>query len=1186
MKKIIILFFLLMPFAHAELLVNFGERISSIDQIERSTYYYEYYLSSPQESDYTLVFHYTDEKINKESTNSMFILADIDASRLYRIDLLKNNELKDSVLTNFCNYDSICENNLTKGIFENELTCSDCEKSSKDNFCKIEDDDICDPDCLGYNYDEFPGTCLEDYFRANECSNYCSENEICTSDVFVSEFGLCCTGECVKNTEDFCGEYLNGTICSEKEMCNGQEVVFGTEGKTCCYGGTCEEDKNVDYYNITLINDTAETKDLNIYFIIGIFASLLLLVIGLHYKNLNIVIASSLFFILMLSFLLLDARNIITGKATSNTLTQEEINLIMTSPSVFNYGGQSNTNLFLALKSISSEFRKRNVEFSENLMIATITTMEKEVQGYGFLPVEEYGDYCMGKGCTYKVGGVCRSEPYYGGCDYKGRGYIQVTHYSGYLKYCGPDCVTRSTTGNILDDCNCKGKAYCSIKDESKCPPNKALRPEYAGRIFSNFYIGKGLLGFVDSRDYSEVGYRINGARSYGTDFQNKANAKHNSYNKEQVRKLLAYFNQRSITPPPTNPTEPNPTQTEEPVSVDTTVSTDVADEIISGDKLGYYYLNPSFKLETELSFIPTLVEEAKDYETLKATLKKYDKEEKWTIGGCGEIKKIDEESTKFIFCVDDGTKKIEFALDLEGKIEPKITEVEREETGIPAIETETETQTETNTQEETGGEITEGFSEIFSGIQYGKFSAAGPIVYHVTKIDLRNPNIRFLVTPQNQLGQPTSSFFAANRPQVAINGDEFWTLGSPKGVAVSNGNVYSSSAETGEQTVFISTKNEVSIGSKIPQGTLNAVSGSHVFLENGAVPERIRSCSKIPYCNDMHPRTSIGVSKDGNTMILITVDGRRSDYSIGIKLHSNNPSDLTLAKLHLAYGSYNAINLDGGGSTTLVMEGKGIVNNPTDPPEEYLNDAAKKAELIYYDGFLVHPNKNIFRERYVSNHLGIYAAKAPAAPEKTNQESCLSDDLDIVLFGDSITEGHATYGNKALSSEFNSRISKEITLFYTTGLGGMRAESQKSIDSYNNFILPKKPDIVLLWFGMNSHGFESSHKTQYMNYINDMKKEGIIPVILTTSPACDELTEKDISYLEDIQAINKDLAKTAGVYLIDVKTKLENEMSGRCKDYFMDAYHMNPQAHSIVAKIVVDQFSAWKKAKTGPYSC
>lgn len=84
----------------------------------------------------------------------------------------------------------------------------------------------------------------------------------------------------------------------------------------------------------------------------------------------------------------------------------------------------------------------------------------------------------------------------------------------------------------------------------------------------------------------------------------------------------------------------------------------------------------------------------------------------------------------------------------------------------------------------------------------------------------------------------------------------------------------------------------------------------------------------------DVHPRTSVGISQDRKTLYLFIVDGRRKDafYAEGLSLTH-------LAILMESVGCYNAINLDGGGSTTLVarkVRGDGtfsfpILNTPAD---------------------------------------------------------------------------------------------------------------------------------------------------------------------------------------------------------------------------------------------------------------
>lgn len=80
------------------------------------------------------------------------------------------------------------------------------------------------------------------------------------------------------------------------------------------------------------------------------------------------------------------------------------------------------------------------------------------------------------------------------------------------------------------------------------------------------------------------------------------------------------------------------------------------------------------------------------------------------------------------------------------------------------------------------------------------------------------------------------------------------------------------------------------------------------------------------------HPRTAVAKLNDGK-FLMITIDGRQPDHSVGINLND-------LAEFLLELGAVDAMNLDGGGSTTMFLDGK-IVNKPSDKEgERYVSDA------------------------------------------------------------------------------------------------------------------------------------------------------------------------------------------------------------------------------------------------------
>ena len=79
-------------------------------------------------------------------------------------------------------------------------------------------------------------------------------------------------------------------------------------------------------------------------------------------------------------------------------------------------------------------------------------------------------------------------------------------------------------------------------------------------------------------------------------------------------------------------------------------------------------------------------------------------------------------------------------------------------------------------------------------------------------------------------------------------------------------------------------------------------------------------------FATDRHPRTAIAKTADGK-LLMVTVDGRQPRISVGMSLYS-------LAGLLLELNAVDAINLDGGGSTTMVVKQE-IVNRPSDQTGE-----------------------------------------------------------------------------------------------------------------------------------------------------------------------------------------------------------------------------------------------------------
>ena len=229
-------------------------------------------------------------------------------------------------------------------------------------------------------------------------------------------------------------------------------------------------------------------------------------------------------------------------------------------------------------------------------------------------------------------------------------------------------------------------------------------------------------------------------------------------------------------------------------------------------------------------------------------------------------------------------------------------------------------------------------------------------VIAHVLVVDTKSNGFRLLVTPpDNSNGPPlnartTTQFMEEFEAQIAINGDGFhpwWSRGpldyypqpgdpvTPNGYAASDGKVYGEGEST-DPVLYISRRGGLSF--RKPGRVFNAIAGDRYLVQGGDKEEDLNDTER-------DPRTAIGFNKNGRWLYLVVVDGRQPFYSAGATFEE-------LADILIAHGAYFGMSLDGGGSTTMVIEdAEGeplILNSPIDQ---------------YIPG----------RERSVANHIGIF---------------------------------------------------------------------------------------------------------------------------------------------------------------------------------------------------------------------
>ena len=152
---------------------------------------------------------------------------------------------------------------------------------------------------------------------------------------------------------------------------------------------------------------------------------------------------------------------------------------------------------------------------------------------------------------------------------------------------------------------------------------------------------------------------------------------------------------------------------------------------------------------------------------------------------------------------------------------------------------------------------------------------------------------------------------------------DRNWRDGQPVdiiGLAAFEGDIRSHTEEN-SVAVWVDSSRAVHIGNE--SGDASAVEGIAGFkqiLTNGVIGSGLDE--------RLAPRTSIGLSKDAKTMWLVVVDGRQEKYSEGV-----NCTELATIMLNL--GCWNAVNMDGGGSSIMAIRNAdaklGAANSPSD---------------------------------------------------------------------------------------------------------------------------------------------------------------------------------------------------------------------------------------------------------------
>ncbi|MFT5584208.1 MAG: MYXO-CTERM domain-containing protein [Cognaticolwellia sp.] len=231
-------------------------------------------------------------------------------------------------------------------------------------------------------------------------------------------------------------------------------------------------------------------------------------------------------------------------------------------------------------------------------------------------------------------------------------------------------------------------------------------------------------------------------------------------------------------------------------------------------------------------------------------------------------------------------------------------------------------------------------YSTLSPGVDYARWSD-GTSWISATRIHLCSPGIRMRATASDDRGQKTSSWASSEGAVAAVNGGFFKSGYAPDyGRAAGYGAEWPESAYSGYRSAIVFGEHAIEhfpapSTTTFPSWGEEAVNGDATLVLWGEAVD-CGGCG-----SGRAPRTAVGYSEDAGTLYLVTVDGRTT-ASQGMSIDE-------LAVLMHSIGAYRAMNMDGGGSTTMWTSSAGVVNSPSDGSE-----------------------------RTVGNHLGVLATSDP----------------------------------------------------------------------------------------------------------------------------------------------------------------------------------------------------------------
>lgn len=220
----------------------------------------------------------------------------------------------------------------------------------------------------------------------------------------------------------------------------------------------------------------------------------------------------------------------------------------------------------------------------------------------------------------------------------------------------------------------------------------------------------------------------------------------------------------------------------------------------------------------------------------------------------------------------------------------------------------------------------------VAPGVELARAAPWPDSVVHVVRVDLRAPALRVAVTPAAERGTTLDGMPSAAGAIVAVNASFFDLRFDARGWTVSDGQPWPQPFAVAASPLLACDRlQRCRIHFDVPAAPaadwFSVVAGTPWLVRAGRARTDDDDAGCANLCAREHPRTAVGLDAPRHRLWIVLAEGRRPPVA-GVRL-------APLAQWMCSLGVHDAVNLDGGGSSALFVNGRPAMARPANEPAQ-----------------------------------------------------------------------------------------------------------------------------------------------------------------------------------------------------------------------------------------------------------